>query len=77
MTDTFTTLRKIEAVSSSLEMRARWIADDVNELVNLPLWETQAEDHLAKAEHQLKRALQNVTQARELMLKKRPLQAAE
>ena len=74
---TFDTLRKIEAVSVSLEIRGRWIAEDANRLVNLPSWETQAEDTLAKAEHQLRRTLQTVEMARELMLKKRPLQAAE
>lgn len=76
-TPVFTTLQKIEAVSSSLELRGRWITDDVNNLVNLPSWETRAEDALAKTEHQLKRTLQAVQQARALMLKKRPLQAAE
>lgn len=74
---TCATLRKIEAVAISLEMRGRWIADDVNNLVNLPGWETRAEDELAKAEHQLKRTLQTVAQARALILKLRPLQAAE
>lgn len=71
------TLRKIEAVSVSFEMRARWITDDVNALVNLPSWETRAEDRLAKAEHQVRRTLQTIEQARALLLKKRPLQAAE
>lgn len=72
-----TTLRKIEAVSQSLEMRGRWIADDVNRLVNLPKWETNSEDALYRAEHQLRRTLQTIEQARALMLRKRPLIAAE
>lgn len=75
--ETIDCLRKIEAVSQSLEMRGRWIVDDVNNLINLPSWETRSEDRLAKAEHQLRRTLQAVEQARALMLKKRPLQAAE
>jgi hypothetical protein len=75
--ETMDCLRKIEAVSVSFEMRARWITDDVNALVNLPSWETRAEDRLAKAEHQVRRALQTIEQARALLLKKRPLQAAE
>lgn len=75
--ETMATLRKIEAVSVSFEMRARWITDDVNALVNLPSWETRAEDQLAKAEHQVRRTLQAIEQARALLLKKRPLQAAE
>ena len=70
-------LRKIEAVSSSLEIRGRWIQEDVNRLVNLPSWETKSEDALHRAEHQLRRTLQTVEQARALMLKKRPLIAAE
>lgn len=75
--ETCETLRKIEAVSQSLEMRARWVADDCNALVNLPSWETKAEDALNKAEMQTRRTLQTVQQARALLLKKRPLQAAE
>lgn len=77
MSEVFDTLRKIEAVSSSLEMRGRWIADDVNALVNLPSWETMAEDELAKAEHQIRRTLQTVQQARVLLSRKRPPVAAE
>jgi hypothetical protein len=74
---TFDTLRKIEAVSASLEIRGRWIAEDANRLVNLPSWETQAEDTLAKAEHQLKRTLQTIQQAQALIARLRPSQAAE
>jgi len=70
-------LRRIEAVSKSLEMRGRWLVDDLNKLVNLPDWETKAEDALEKAEMQMRRTLQTVQQARALMLKKRPLIAAE
>ena len=70
-------LRKIEAVSVSLEMRGRWIADDVNRVVNLPSWETQAEDTLARAEHQLRRTHGMVKQAQILLQKKRPQRAAE
>lgn len=77
MNPIFDTLRKIEAVSSSLEMRGRWITDDVNALVNLPTWETQAEDSLAKAEHQMRRTLQVIQQARALLARKRPQAAAE
>lgn len=78
MSDELTaTLRKIEAVSASLEMRGRWIADDVNRVVNLPSWKTRAEDDLAKAEHQLSRTLQVVQQARALLIRKRPPVAAE
>lgn len=78
MTDMLTsTLQKIEAVSSSMEMRERWIMEDVNNLVNLPKWETKAEDALAKAEHQAKRTLQTVQQARALLVRKRPPIAAE
>lgn len=70
-------LRKIEAVSMSLEMRGRWLADDLDRLVNLPAWETDAEDMLAKAEHQIQRTLQAVQQAQALLQRKRPQQAAE
>lgn len=75
--ETCKTLRSIEVVSGSLEMRGRWLVDDLNKLVNLPDWETKAEDALAKAEMQIRRTLQTVEQARALMLKKRPLIAAE
>lgn len=71
------TLRKIEAVSMSLELRGRWISEDVNRLVNLPSWETQAEDMLARAQHQLRRTLQTVEQAQALLARKRPQIAAE
>lgn len=71
------TLRKIEAVSMSLELRGRWIAEDVNRLVNLPSWETQAEDALAKAKHQLRRTVQTLEQAQALLARKRPPVAAE
>lgn len=74
--DLIPTLRKIEAVSASLELRARWIAEDVNNLVNLPSWETKAEDGLLAAEQRLRRTLQVVEQARALMLRKRPQAAA-
>ena len=67
----FTALQKIEGVASTIEMRARWLADDVNELVNLPAWETQAEDGLAKAEQSLQRSLSVVQQAGDLLKKKR------
>ena len=82
MTDTITdettdTIRKIEATSISMEIRERWIMEDVNNLVNLPSWETKAEDALAKAEHQAKRTLQTLTQARALLARKRPQIAAE
>ena len=72
----FTTLQRIEAISATLAMRGRWIADDVNELVNLPGWETQAEDGLRQAEERLARTLQAVRQARELLKKKRQPKAA-
>ena len=72
----FTTLQRIEAISATLDMRGRWIADDVNELVNLPGWETQAEDGLRLAEERLARTLQTVRQARELLKKKRQPKAA-
>ncbi len=73
----FTVLQRIEVVSSTAEIRVRWIADDVNELVNLPAWETKAEDELERLERRCARTLQTVQQARQLLLKKRPLQAAE
>lgn len=69
-------LRKIEAVSQSLELRARWISEDVNRVVNLPSWETKAEDALHRAEHQLRRSLQTVEQARALVAKARPQKVA-
>jgi succinylglutamate desuccinylase len=61
----------------SLELRGRWISEDVNRLVNLPSWETNAEDALAKAEHQLRRTQQTVEQAQALLARKRPPVAAE
>ena len=75
--ETTAVLRKIEMVSSSLLVRGRWIADDVNQLVNLPKWETRSEDELAKAEHQLSSTLQVIQQARALLARKRPQVAAE
>jgi hypothetical protein len=71
------TLRKIEAVGISMEMRERWIMEDTNNLVNLPQWETKAEDALSRAEHQAKRTLQTIQQARALLARKRPPIAAE
>jgi hypothetical protein len=75
--ETIETIRKIEAVSMSMEIRERWIMEYVNDLVNLPQWETKAEDALAAAEHQAKRTLQTLTQARALLARKRPQIAAE
>ncbi len=68
---TLTHLQKIEGVASTIEMRSRWLADDVNELVNLPDWHTDAEDGLAKAEQTLARAHGIVKAAQELLKKKR------
>lgn len=75
--ETIDTIRKIEGVGMSLEMRCRWIMEDTNNLVNLPSWETKAEDALSKAEHQAKRTLQTIQQARALLARKRPPIAAE
>ena len=49
------TLRKIEAVGASLEIRTRWLCEDVGRLVHLPDWETKAEDQLVRAEQQAAR----------------------
>lgn len=65
------TLREIESVSVTIGMRARWVSEDVNRLVNLPAWETNAEDSLDKAEDMLARALSIVQQAKALLKKKR------
>jgi len=48
----------------------------VNQLVNIPAWELQAEDGLRQAEQSIARALQTVQMARKLLKKKRPPKAA-
>lgn len=70
-------LRAIKQRADECGMRARWITDDCNELVNMPGWETQAEEALSEAEHQLRRAALTVQQALLLLAKKRPAIAAE
>lgn len=72
-------LRKIEAVSLSLDMRARWIAQDSGALVNVPGWETKAEEALETAEASLTRSLHAVKDARTLMvnLRNKHARAAE
>jgi hypothetical protein len=74
--ETCALLRKIEAVSVSIGLRAGWIIEDTNRLVNRPNWQTKAEAELEAAEAQLKRALSNVQGARKLYARK-PLLAAE
>lgn len=70
-------LRKIEAVSASLDMRLRWITDDINSLVNIPDWETKAEDTLNQATDRAERTLHTLIQAGILLRRKRPQVAAE
>lgn len=70
-------LRTIKQRADECGMRAGWITDDCNELVNMPGWETQAEEALCEAEQKLRRAALTVQQALLLLARKRPAIAAE
>lgn len=55
--DTIRTLRRLEALAESIDTRAKWLTDDIAELMMKPAWPTKAEDAIVVARARLERAL--------------------
>ena len=68
--DTNQILDDIAAYSSSLELRCRWIKDEISKLKTRPQWPTHAEDALEHVEIYLRKTLTEITEARQSFAKK-------
>lgn len=69
-------LRRIEGTAQEIETRSRWIADDAGALVNMPNWQTKAEESLVQTAAALTRTLNTIKQAQVLLNRKRIVRVA-